>query len=370
MESSGAFFPERFRPFLFDLPEERIARFPAERREDARLLLIDRISGEREDHRIRDLPDILGSRDLLIRNATRVSWRRIALRRASGASTTALFLENPDPSRPSLWRVLMRRIHRIKEGELLFPISQEFSDQAFQFFRPDPQSTDSILVAVDRNPETGEPARESWADPEQAESFFERAGQVPLPPYLKRESEELDRIRYQTVYARHPGSVAAPTAGLHFTEELLGEIRNRGISLVDLELQIGYGTFAPLSEFNFIEKRLHPETYRIDEPTADLLNSPRRRIAVGTTSLRALEDNFRRHDGRFQSGEFTTSLFLYPPDSIHGAEGLLTNFHLPGSSLLLLVASFLGVEKTLENYRYAMDQKYRFFSYGDAMLIL
>lgn len=355
--------------FTFPLPEERIARYPADRRDQAKLLLIDRTTGQIQDRQIHELPEILKPDDLLVRNTTRVSWRRVLLSRTSGSQMPGLFLEAPDPDRPHHWKVLIKRTRRVAEGELL-PGPDPTDPIRFRFFRSTGNTPEARVEVVTPSPSGDGTFVPAWKSLDEAEEFFEKAGMVPLPPYLKRESEELDRIRYQTVYAGRPGSVAAPTAGLHFTPELLQRLDHRKVRFADLELRIGYGTFAPLKEEQYLAKELHEESYTLDQYTADLLNQPLRKISVGTTSLRALEDNRRKGEGKFIPGEFTTRIFLHPPHTTGAADGLLTNFHLPGSSLILLVAAFLGSENTLRAYKHALDNDYRFFSYGDAMLIL
>ena len=363
------------RPYRFDLPERLIARRPAARRDGSRLLVLDRTTGALSDRAFSDLPDLLRPDDLLIRNATRVSPRRLRLRRASGAQIETLFLrpvaESPTPetTNASTWVCLIKNARKIKDDEIL---PGPDTGTRFRFTRAGPHEL--RMQALDHQ---GRPA---WTTTTDAERFFARHGEIPLPPYLGRAAEAADSDRYQTVYARgEPGSVAAPTAGLHFTPELLGTLETAGVRMATLELLISYGTFAPLERENFDRGSLHPEWYTIagDFPTGDWPGDPdgptgnaRRRIAVGTTSLRALEDNLRRHGDRIAPGSFETSLFIKPPDTCRSTEGLLTNFHLPGSSLLMLVCAFGGTEAVLAAYAHAVREEYRFYSYGDAMLIV
>ncbi len=352
------------RPYRFDLPDELIASAPAPDRDGSRLLVLDRRSGALSDRLFRDLPELLRSGDLLIRNTTRVSRRRVPLRRASGAATPALFLEPAGEG--GAWFCLVKNSKKLKNGEIL---PGPDGHTSFRFDRAGPTLT--ALNAA---------GAAAWRDRAAAETFFEKFGQMPLPPYLKRAAGPDDLDRYQTVYARETGSAAAPTAGLHFTPTLFEGLTARGVALAGLDLRIGYGTFAPLSPRNFAENALHPETYRVagDFPLERL--TPRagtepadghsgRTIAVGTTTLRALEDNLRNQNGP-RAGEFTTAIFLRPPDRCQSVDGLLTNFHLPGSSLLLLVSAFGGPASVLAAYRHAIRNRYRFYSYGDAMLIL
>lgn len=381
------------RPFRFDLPPELIAREPTAARDGSRLLVMDRRTGRLADHRFADLPALLEPGDLLIRNATRVSQRRVFLRRATGARIECLFLDRlpEQTAAPGTYDCLVRNSRKIKEGEILLgpaPVPR------FRFARTPAGRTRLTALDADDRP--------AWPDRAAAEEFFARHGEIPLPPYLKRSPTAADRDRYQTVYAGRPGSVAAPTAGLHFTAELLDRLAARSVRLAQLELLISYGTFAPLEIENFETGRLHPETYVIpaDFPRAAFAGAgpdgedplgrqppggrlpdgrlPRsgRRIAVGTTSLRALEDNLRKF-GEIRPGTFATELFLKPGgwrdepgDRCASVDGLLTNFHLPASSLLLLVAAFCGTERILTAYRHAVAHGYRFYSYGDAMLII
>jgi S-adenosylmethionine:tRNA ribosyltransferase-isomerase len=205
------------------------------------------------------------------------------------------------------------------------------------------------------------------------EEVFDRIGTIPIPPYLRRRAESSDEVRYQTVYAKVPGSVAAPTAGLHFTESLKTSLSNMGVGLAELTLSVGYGTFAPLEESQILEKKLHEESYEISESTAKLLNQTRKKgriIAVGTTTLRALESSYEKSTNTYKSGTASTDIFITPDDTIASIDGLVTNFHLPASSIILLVAAFAGKDLVMKAYHKAIAEKYRFYSYGDAMLIL
>ena len=370
----------------FDLPDRLIARHPPAERGDSRLLVVPatgpagfpggfvgtptNATPEFLDRRFADLPGLLEPGDLLVVNNTRVSHRRLELRRSTGARIEALFLRpltNDGP--PEAWACLIRGLAKLKDGERLqAPGGLEFAFVRVPTIEAGEAGGNGVLRPV--LPGSDEPA---WQDATEAEAYFADHGQVPIPPYLGRVAGEDDRRRYQTIYADRPGSVAAPTAGLHFTQSIIEEIRARDIEIVSVELEIGYGTFAPLSAENFTSGRLHQETYQISTETADRLNRPGRRIAVGTTALRALEANIREqhpgNDGPFTAGRYSTGIFLHPPDHIHSVDGLITNFHLPESSLLMLVACFTGRERVLAAYRHAVRGEYRFFSYGDAMLL-
>lgn len=354
--------------YRFELPEELIARYPANVRDESRLLVLNRKEEHLEDRLFRDLPSLLSENDLLVRNVSRVSPRRVLLQRESGAVMETLFLEKTET--PSRYTALIKNRKKLRAGEKLHLYGNN-SEVApvFEFEGGEGMETASLLRATTKK--TGEDA---WKNPEDAELFFQRFGQMPIPPYLKRSADELDRERYQTIYADKPGSAAAPTAGLHFTKELMERLKANGVEILDVDLQVGYGTFAPLKEENFQNGSLHTEPYSIPPKTAQILNEAlnnhRRILSVGTTTLRALESNFRMNHGSFSSGNFSTNLFIHPPDRIQSIHGLITNFHLPESSLLMLVASLTGRESLLRVYDHAVQNRYRFFSYGDAMLII
>lgn len=330
----------------FDLPEDLIARYPSEKRGGSKLLVMR--DGTIADSAVSELSSWIEPNTLVIVNETRVSRRRVPLYRSTGAALEALFLEKQEDGS---WSCLLRGSGKLKPGEAVHA-DEHF---AFQFTGKDGSMASLLPLSPD-----------FIKDPE---SFFSRFGSVPIPPYLKRASEKIDEDRYQTVYAKNPKSAAAPTAGLHLTEEILGKLKEKNIQIAGIELDIGYGTFAPLSEENFASGKLHKENYIIPENTAGLLNHAEKILAVGTTALRALESNFRQF-GHFQEGRFSTEIFIHPPDRITSVNSLLTNFHLPESSLFLLVCSLSGIEPMRTAYRHAVENGYRFYSYGDAMLVL
>ncbi|MCR9144669.1 MAG: S-adenosylmethionine:tRNA ribosyltransferase-isomerase [bacterium] len=385
----------------FALPDHLIAAYPPEQRGDSRLLVVQpgRTPGQPllQDLMFRDLPQLLRSGDLLITNNTRVSHRRVRLMRATGGRIEALFLEpatnSPETVPPdtgqkpgetgTAWLCLIRGLKKLRPGEILTPpqtgdaAAGPTTEIGFEFLaaRPDGKALLRPVSAPGPAPDRERPA--AWTEPGQAEAFFASYGEVPIPPYLGRSSEDLDRQRYQTVYAQNPASVAAPTAGLHFTDTIIEEITQKGAEFASLELQIGYGTFAPLTDEQFRTNRLHTERYALPPELAERLNSsdPGRRLAVGTTTLRALEANrraFHREGGNaspYRPGSYDADLFLRPPDRIETVDALITNFHLPGSSLVMLVACMLDRDDLMAAYRHAIQREYRFFSYGDAMLV-
>ncbi|EIE01264.1 tRNA preQ1(34) S-adenosylmethionine ribosyltransferase-isomerase QueA [Leptospira licerasiae] len=338
--------------FDFELPEDQIAKFPAAKRDKSRLLVLGRTREFlKEETEFSKILNYLIEGDVLVANATRVSKRRVFLVTETGRRHEAMFLSETEPR---VWKTLTRNSKKLKLGDTV-------SDEA----------TGNFLFTVERKEEEFTFFR---AEIQLDENSFELIGRTPIPPYFKRESTTEDDVRYQTVYSKNLGSVAAPTAGLHFTPELLEELKNRNIEFLKLELKVGYGTFQSLSEDHFTNKKLHEEEFDLPSQTAELLNlakkNGKRIISVGTTTLRALESAYDPDTKTFRSGEGKTRLFLQPEDSILSCEGLITNFHLPKSSLLLLVSAFAEKEKILKAYEFAIARNFRFFSYGDSMLIL
>ena len=347
--------------FEYDLPDGRVARYPADRRDESRLLVVRR--GERgvygeaapelEDRRFRDLAGMVPEGDALVLNDSRVFPARLRGRKPTGAPGEVLLLRpvESDPSRRR-WRALVRPGGKLGPGRTLV-VSGDLS------------------VAVESVTEEGRVVRlEGEGDPME---LVERHGVPPIPPYLDREAEELDRERYQTVYARHTGSVAAPTAGLHFTEGTLDRLRERGVRLVRVTLHVGVGTFRPVDAERPADHDLHEERYRVEPVAAAALNEVRdaggKVWAVGTTATRTLE-TVVDEEGRFRAGSGETGLFIHPPYAFRGVDRLVTNFHLPRSSLLMLVSAFAGHQRTMRAYRHAVEAGYRFYSYGDAMAVL
>jgi S-adenosylmethionine:tRNA ribosyltransferase-isomerase len=334
---------------LFDyaLPPELIAQEPVEPRDASRLLVLHRSSGRIEHRRFRELPEYLRSGDVLVVNETKVIPARLVGRREAGGRVELLLLRR---RRAGCWEVLARPARRVRSGERLI-------------FGEDLEA---------RVVEEGAEGRRVVEFPggEQAEAVLKRLGQTPLPPYIRR-SSPLER--YQTVYAREEGSVAAPTAGLHFTPELLEALRRLGVEVVPVVLHVGPATFRPVRTEKVEEHRLEPEYYRVSPEAAARIERASRQggrvVAVGTTVVRALETVAARH-GRVVAGEGWADLFIYPGHCFRRVDALITNFHLPRSSLLMLVCAFAGRERVLAAYRLAVEHRYRFYSFGDAMLIL
>lgn len=334
--------------FDYRLPDELIAQAPLADRAASRMLVVDRASGRFEDRHFRDLPRFLRPGDCLVINDTRVIPSRLYGRKEGYSREVEIFLLTPQNPERTLWTALVRPGRHLHEGARV-RISERLSVE--------------ILETRVRGERLVRVHCEGDLDEE-----IERIGHVPLPPYIHRPDERLDRERYQTVFARQRGSAAAPTAGLHFTPEVLDACRAAGAEIAPVTLHVGLGTFQPLLSNTVEDNRLHSERYSIPPETAAKLAAAQRRIAVGTTVVRTLESAVRNGGMAPQDGE--TDLFIYPGFEFRAVDAMLTNFHLPKSSLLLLVCAFGGKDLILSAYRHAVEQRYRFFSYGDCMLIL
>jgi len=340
----------------YELPRHLIAQFPLVHRTDARLLVVDRAARSLAHHHVRDLHELLRSGDCLVLNDTKVvPARLVGHRTASGGHWEGLFLEAaPD----GLWQVLCKTRGKLRPGETVTLVNARgVEDVQLAMAAPLAEGIWAVRPASDE---------ETW-------SLLERVGRVPLPPYIRKgEMVQGDRKSYQTVYARSPGAVAAPTAGLHFTEALLDRLEKAEVTLAWLTLHVGLGTFRPIASDTLAEHRIHPEWGSVGQETVDKLARCRHRggrvVAVGTTSVRLLETAAREGTLRPFSG--TTDLFIRPPFEFRTVEALLTNFHLPRTTLLVLVRTFGGEDLMKRAYEEAIREEYRFYSYGDAMLIL
>ena len=347
----------RMKPSEFDyhLPAEMIAQRPADRRDASRLLALHRDEGRIEHRRFPDVVEYLGPGDVLVINDTRVLPWKVTGRRGTGGRIEGLLLEaRPDGT----WLAIFRSHGKLLEGERLRLLERRL--------------TAHLLTKDDEG---------IWRvrfDESNAAEILREHGYAPLPPYIKRKIEDpelihFDRERYQTVFAERPGAIAAPTAGLHFTPEVLDTIRARGTAVTTVTLHVGLGTFQPVKSETVEEHQMHSEHYELTAETADLINERRGRggkiIAVGTTSVRVLE-TCADESGRARPNVGQTDLFIHPPYRFRAVDALLTNFHLPRSTPLVLVCAFAGRERTLAAYEEAKREGYRFFSYGDAMLIL
>ncbi len=351
--------------FQFELPDELIAQEAAPRG-TSRLLVLHRATGTTRHAHIADLPSILRAGDLLVVNNTRVFAARLLGHRVpSGGAVECLLLEPPVPGPQNanrearLVEALMHPGQKLKPGAIV------------RFAGP----AGVLMAEVRARHFYGRRTIRLWAESGgDVDALIDALGHVPLPPYIKRADSAADRDRYQTVFARVRGSVAAPTAGLHFDDQVIAALARRGVERAEITLHVGYGTFKPVRVEQVEDHVVDPEHYEIAEEAAAAIaraRADRRRvIAVGTTTTRALEDAAIRGRGRVIAGAGTASLFIYPGHEFRAIDGLLTNFHLPASSLLMLVAAFAGRERVLAAYREAVAQRYRFYSYGDAMLIV
>jgi len=334
----------------YDLPPELIAQHPTEKRGESRLMVVERESKQLKHHYFRDLPDLTAPDDLFVLNNTRVFPARLFGRKSGLDRRIEVLLLREVGG--DVWEALLRPARRVPPGTHLLFEATGFHAQVLD----NPGSSKRLLRF--------EYSGDFW-------NWIELLGEVPLPPYIKRsgaELRDLDKERYQTIYAKHPRSVAAPTAGLHFTSSILQKIHS-----CEITLHVGYGTFKPISTETIEDHTMESEYYSIDKEAARGINQNRksggRVIAVGTTTTRTLEHVYSTR-GRIAEGSGDTNLFIYPGFTFKAIQGLLTNFHLPGSTLLALVSAFAGSELTRKAYQEAVDNQYRFFSYGDAMLIL
>ncbi len=336
--------------FFYDLPEELIAQTPVEPRDHSRLLVVSKETGELEHKHFYDIVDYLDENDVLVINNTRVIPARLYGKKKTGANIEVLIIKRPNLNTAE---VLVRPGKKARVGTEIY-----FTDNFF-------------CKVVDEVPETGGRIVE-FVVPHGStlEAELEKAGTMPLPPYIHEKLENQER--YQTVYNKHKGSSAAPTAGLHFTSELLDKIKGKGVQIIDVLLDVGLGTFRPVSEENVLDHKMHSEHMVVTPETAEKLNNAKRQgkriIAVGTTSVRTLESAVDEN-GVIQACDKDTAIFIYPGVKIKFVDALITNFHLPESTLVMLVSAFMGRERTLDTYKTAVKEKYRFFSFGDSMFV-
>ena len=331
--------------FDFDLPRDLIAQRPLPARAASRLLRVTR--DKLEDRRFDEIESLLRAGDLLVLNDTKVINARLLGRKPSGGKVEALIERVLEPT---LALAMVRTSHTPPRGaQLIFGDSVRATVEGRQ--------DDFFVLRFDRD----------------IEAVLEQHGQVPLPPYIDHAGDAMDVLRYQTVYAAQPGAVAAPTAGLHFSQDLLTRLQHAGVEFAHVTLHVGAGTFQPVRVERIADHRMHSERYEISEPAVHAVNSAlaerRRVIAVGTTSLRALESAFDISERRVRAGARETTLFVTPGFRFRVVDLLLTNFHLPKSTLLMLASAFAGIDRIRAAYAHAIKQRYRFFSYGDAMLL-
>jgi S-adenosylmethionine:tRNA ribosyltransferase-isomerase len=351
----------RLSDFDFHLPPELIAQEPSAERGASRLLTLDRATGALGDRQFHELPSLLDRDDLLVFNDTRVFAARLLGKRLPGGGRAECLLVRQlevIDERTETWEALVHPGQRLKAGSRLelgegpCTIHGEVLDRRFH----------------------GRRAVRLWTNARMLTEAIDAIGHIPLPPYIKRPDTQQDRERYQTVYARARGSIAAPTAGLHFTPAILSAIDARGIERVTITLHVGYGTFQPIRVQEVEDHRMGQEYYDVSAGAADAINralaDTRRIVAVGTTTARTLESLAQTAAGHVEPGAGATDLFIFPGHRFRVISGLITNFHLPQSSLVLLVSAFAGRDHVLAAYRHAIASRYRFYSYGDAMMIL
>lgn len=362
--------------FDFQLPAGRIAQEAVEPRDAARLLV--RSGGVDQDLQVKDLPTVLRNGDLIVVNNTRVLPARVLAHRATGGAVEVLFLEPSSlesavlgaagPGHGQPWRALVKPAKKLKPGELL-TCDENHGIHVRMLDRPDPEGLWELRL---------EGASGTPFEGRSVEELLPEVGAMPLPPYIERMATAYDAERYQTIYAGEPGAVAAPTAGLHFTEDVFAGLAERGVERAEVTLHVGAGTFLPVTASSIGDHKMHSERYSLLAETAEAIRRCRERggrvIPIGTTSARVLESCASEEEvgGRalVGAGSGVTDIFLHPGRPPRVCDGLFTNFHLPKSTLLMLVAAFMGTDEVLALYRRAISKGYRFYSYGDAMLVL
>ena len=339
--------------FNYNLPEELIAKYPTKKRDEAKMLVVDKITGDMVHKHFYDFIDYLNPNDVLVLNNTKVIPARLLGKKETGANIEIFltrYLGNND------WQAIIRNSKRLKDGDIV-------------------TISDILKVLIKKKGEANNDGNipehlvELIYSNGSMEEILNKTGKIPLPPYIQREVEEKDKEDYQTVYAKVSGSVAAPTAGLHFTSEILEKIEKKGIKIAHVTLNVGLGTFLPVKTNDINNHKMHTESYFIPKETADIINNKKGSlVAIGTTSLRCLEANFKKY-GKIKEGYDETDIFIYPPYDFKVVDKLLTNFHLPKSTLLMLVSAFSSREIILNAYNEAIKNNYRFFSYWDCTFL-
>ncbi|MBO4409997.1 MAG: tRNA preQ1(34) S-adenosylmethionine ribosyltransferase-isomerase QueA [Spirochaetales bacterium] len=345
--------------FTFELPQELIAQTPAQKRGEDRLLVIDRITGAWNDMNMKDFPSLVDSGSIVVVNDTRVRKARVFGISETGGRVEFLFTA---AAGPDLWQAMVSKSRKQKPGK------------TYTFSTPSGELYCKAMIESDvQDGDEGSSLKMVRFDRPVDESFFQVCGHVPLPPYIKREDDFNDEKRYQTIFANECGSMASPTAGLHFTPETVKELEAKGVEVLHITLHVGMGTFLPVRTENLEDHVMHTETYNVPADVADKINAAkaqgRKIVAIGTTSVRTLESAVDRQTGILKAGSGATNLFIKPGFEFKVVDQMLTNFHTPESTLLVLVSAFAGREHMLAAYRHAVEQRYRFFSYGDATFL-
>jgi S-adenosylmethionine:tRNA ribosyltransferase-isomerase len=344
--------------FKFDLPLNLIAQHPAKKREDSRMMVVHRKTGTIENKHFRDILEYFDDKDVFVVNNTKVFPARMYGRKEKTGAKIEVFLlrELNKPNR--LWDVIVDPARKIRVGNKLY-----FGD-----------NDELVAEVIDNTTSRGRTIRFLWdGNDEEFRQVLEVLGETPLPKYIKRKPDEEDKERYQTVYAKHEGAVAAPTAGLHFSKELIKRLEIKGVRFAEITLHTGLGTFRPIEVEDLSKHKMDAEYYRIEEDACKIVNKARlgnhRICSIGTTTMRAIESSFTA-EKLLKPSEGWTNTFIHPPYQFNIADALVTNFHLPKTSLLIMVCAFAGYDLAMESYKKAIKDKYRFFSYGDAMLIV
>ena len=344
--------------FRFDLPLNLIAQYPAKKREDARMMVVHRATGQIENRHFRDIIEYFDDKDVFVVNNTKVFPARMYGRKEKTGAKIEVFLLRELNKQNRLWDVIVDPARKIRVGNKLY-----FGD------------TDELVAEViDNTTSRGRTIRFLFDGPEEEfKRVLNSMGETPLPKHIKRKPDEEDRERYQTVYAKHEGAVAAPTAGLHFSIELIKRLEIKGVRFSEVTLHTGLGTFRPIEVEDLSKHKMDAEFYRIDDQACNIVNKAKteghRICSVGTTTMRALETSFTA-EKLLKPSEGWTNIFIHPPYNFSISDALVTNFHLPKTSLLIMTCAFAGYELAMEAYKKAIKDKYRFFSYGDSLLII
>jgi S-adenosylmethionine:tRNA ribosyltransferase-isomerase len=344
--------------FRFDLPLNLIAQNPTKKREDSRLMVIERKTGKIENKHFKDILDYFNDKDVFVVNNTKVFPARMYGRKEKTGAKIEVFLLRELNRQNRLWDVIVDPARKIRVGNKLY-----FGD-----------NDELVAEVIDNTTSRGRTIRFLWDGTEEDfRKMLYFMGETPLPKYIKRKPDEEDKERYQTVYAKHEGAVAAPTAGLHFSTELIKRLEIKGIRFAEVTLHTGLGTFRPIEVEDLSKHKMDAEYYQIEEEACRIVNKAkengRRICSVGTTTMRAMESSFTAQK-LLKPSEGWTNTFIHPPYNFNIADSLITNFHLPKTSLLIMTCAFAGYDLTMEAYKKAIKDKYRFFSYGDAMLII
>ena len=344
--------------FRFDLPLNLIAQHPTKKREESRMMVVHRATGEIENKLFRDIMEYFDDKDVFVVNNTKVFPARMYGRKEKTGAKIEVFLLRELNKTNKLWDVIVDPARKIRVGNKLY-----FGE-----------SDELVAEVIDNTTSRGRTIRFLWdGSDEEFRKMLEIMGETPLPKYIKRKPEEEDKERYQTVYAKHEGAVAAPTAGLHFSKELIKRLEIQGIRFAEVTLHTGLGTFRPIEVEDLSKHKMDAEYYKIDEIACGIVNKAKetnhRICSIGTTTMRAMESSYTAQK-LLKPSEGWTNHFIHPPYNFNIADSLVTNFHLPKTSLLIMACAFAGYDLMMESYKKAIKDKYRFFSYGDSMLIL